>query len=74
MSDRKYLVFITANSEYQTFTLHKQTLNENVPQQITELHGNELGALPQPISPDGKTFAIVQGERLHDAVLLKGLK
>jgi Tol biopolymer transport system component/DNA-binding winged helix-turn-helix (wHTH) protein len=74
MPDGKGLVYITANREYENYTLWKQSLNENASNQIVELGDDELGAFSQPISPDGKTFAIVQGEWLHDAVLLKGLQ
>lgn len=74
LPDGKNLAYISANQEFINNVLWIQPLNEEPPRQIAALGDEELRGLGLSISPDGKTFAVVQGEWLHDAVLLKGLK
>ncbi len=74
MPDGKSLAYFSATPEYKNFVLWMQSLDETIPRQITALGDREPSGYALAISPDGKTFAVVQGEWLHDAVLLKGLK
>lgn len=75
MSDGKNLAYISANIEYENNILWLQPLAEEKPRQIATLDDEEMNEiLSLAVSPDGKTFAIVQGGWLHDAVLIKGLK
>ena len=53
-------------------TLWRQSLDENTPRIITDLGGDEIRGLA--IMPDGKTFAIIRGKWINDAVLITGLK
>ncbi len=53
-------------------TLWSQPLNSATPQKISELGPDRVNSLA--VSPDGKSFAIVQGGWRHDAVLFRGLK
>lgn len=53
-------------------TLWSQPLNTASPQKIAELGPDRVNSLA--VSPDGKSFAIVQGGWQHDAVLFRGLK
>ncbi len=74
MPDGKNLVYVSAIREYEDKVLWIQPLDEETPRQIAVLGNEELGDFGLAVSPDGKSFAVVQGEWLHDAVLLKGLK
>lgn len=71
MPDGQKLTYITTTSEFQNNVLWMQSLNEAVPRKIIELGDEDLESFAIYA---GKTFAIVQGKWLHDAVLLKGLK
>ena len=75
MPDGKSLVYALTDSEFESNTLWKQRFDAEKPEKITDL-GNDLisesGGLS--ISPDGKSFMVIQGNWLHDAVLLKGLR
>ncbi|CAN5736881.1 hypothetical protein BH24ACI2_BH24ACI2_15010 [soil metagenome] len=73
--DGKNLTYILANSKFENNTLWLQPLDEETPQQIADLRDEEISELSGfALSPDGKSFAVVQGGWKHDAVLLKGLK
>lgn len=52
-------------------TLWRQSVNENGPQIIADLGGDEIRDLA--IMPDGKTFAFIRGKWINDAVLITGL-
>ena len=66
--------FISTNREFENNILWIQSLEEDAPRQIAALGDEETSGFALAVSPDGKTFAVVQGEWLHDAVLLKGLQ
>jgi Tol biopolymer transport system component len=72
--DGKNLAYITADRDYGNHILWMQPLNENMPRQTAALGDKETSGFGLAISPDGKTLGITQGEWLHDAVLLKGLR
>ena len=72
LPDGKSMIYILANNELENNTLWRQPLDGGTPQQITDLGNEEIYQLA--LTPDGKTFAVVQGGWRHDAVLLKGLK
>jgi len=73
--DGEYLAYSLANSENQSNTLWFQYLEKKHPDQIADLGDDEMHELSGfALSPDGKTFAVVQGGWKHDAVLLRGLR
>jgi Tol biopolymer transport system component len=75
MPDAKNLAYITANPGFVNKVLWLQPLDEETPHQIRVLGDEEItDGYGLSVSPDGKTFAVVQGSWLHDAVLLKGLR
>ncbi|HMS07904.1 MAG TPA: winged helix-turn-helix domain-containing protein [Pyrinomonadaceae bacterium] len=58
--------------ENKTQSLWSQPLNSGSPRKIAELGTDRVNSLA--VSPDGESFAIVQGGWKHDAVLFRGLK
>lgn len=72
MPDGKSIVYVLANTDYESNTLWRQSLDGKPPQKISDLGDEEVSQIA--VSPDGKSFAIAQGGWRHDAVLLKGLK
>jgi DNA-binding winged helix-turn-helix (wHTH) protein/Tol biopolymer transport system component len=73
--DGENLAYILADGEFKNNTLWFQPLAKETPQRIADL-GDELifEMSGFALSPDGKSFAVVQGGWKHDAVLLKGLR
>jgi Tol biopolymer transport system component/DNA-binding winged helix-turn-helix (wHTH) protein len=74
MPDGKNILYVSANREFENNVLWMQPLDSDAPHRIAALGNEELRGFGLAVSPDAKTFAIVQGEWLHDAVLLKGLR
>ena len=72
--DGKNLAYISAGGEFENKILWLQPLDGKTPKQAADLGNERISGSGFAISPDGKTFAVVQGGWLHDAVLLKGLK
>lgn len=73
--DGKNLAYISVNRDYANHNLWLQPLDESAPpRHIAALGDDETSGFGLAVSPDGKTFGISQGEWLHDAVLLKGLR
>jgi dipeptidyl aminopeptidase/acylaminoacyl peptidase len=73
--DGKYLAYILTDEAETSQALWFQPLDNGSPRKIADLHDNgvfELSGLA--LSPDGKSFAVIQGAWNHDAVLIKGLK
>jgi Tol biopolymer transport system component len=69
-SDSRTLKFITyGDSKY---SLWQQSLDEDQPRFIADLGSDEIGGFA--VSPDGKSFAFIRGNWIHDAVLIDGLK
>lgn len=71
----KNLAYILVNGNSKNNTLWFQPLDGKMPRQIADL-GEEViyEQMGFALSPDGKSFAVVQGGWKHDAVLLNGLK
>jgi TolB protein len=75
LPDGKNLAYVTSDQFYGNNVLWIQPLDDKEkPRQIAALGDEEMSGLGLSVSPDGKTFALVQGTWLHDAVLLKGLR
>ena len=73
--DGKALAYILADNESENNTLYLQSLDGRLPQQLADLGDEEIFEQSGfALSPDGKSFAVVQGGWKHDVVLLKGLK
>lgn len=72
--DGKNLAYISASRNYGNHILWLQPFDEQAPRQIAVLGDKEISGFGLAVSPDGKIFGITQGEWLHDAVLLKGLR
>jgi eukaryotic-like serine/threonine-protein kinase len=72
LPDGKSLVYILADNEFDNYTLWLQPLDAETPQRITDLGEDEISSLA--VSPDGKSFAVVQGRWKADAVLIRGLR
>jgi Tol biopolymer transport system component len=71
MPDGTAVVYVLSpDGEMQT--LWSQPLDKGSPRKIAELGTDRVNSLA--VSPDGKSFAIVQGGWAHDAVLFRGLK
>lgn len=75
LPDGNGFAYVLTDNEYKNSTLWLHYFNadgEEKPQQIAAYGDDEISHLA--FSPDGKSFAVVQGDWKHDAVLLKGLK
>jgi Tol biopolymer transport system component len=73
MPDGKNLLYVSSNLYHEKNILWRQSLDEEKPRQIGSLGDEEMGG-GLSLSADGKTFTIVQGKWMHDAVVLKGLQ
>ena len=65
-------MYVLADNEFDNYTLWLQPLDANTPQKIGDLGADVISSLA--LSPDGKSFAVVQGRWKADAVLIKGLR
>lgn len=74
LPDGKNLMYVSADREYENNILWTQSLDEETPRQVAALGNEELRGFGLSVSQSGKMIAVVQGEWLHDAVLLKGLR
>ena len=73
LPDGKNLLYVSSNLDFEDNILWQQSLDEENPRQLAALGSDEIrGGIS--ISPDGKSFSIVQGRWLHDAILLTGLQ
>lgn len=72
--DGSSLLYLSIDQNFENVILWKQPLDEKAPRQIATLGNYAVSGYNLPVSPDGKTFAAVQQEISHDAVLLKGLR
>ncbi len=70
--DGKNLAYVVADAEYENNTIWLQSLDTKSPRRIADLGDANVRSFA--LSPDGKSFAVVQGGWRHDAVLLRGLK
>jgi Tol biopolymer transport system component len=75
MPDGKSLIYLMAGVDYDKNTLYRQSIDGGAPQEIGSLGDDEVSEVSGlSVSPDGKSFSVVQGGWKHDAVLLRGLK
>ena len=74
--DGKTLAYVSADGEFKNNHLWLQPIEgERSPRQIADLGDGEISEMSGfALAPDRKSFAVVQGDWRHDAVLLKGLK
>ena len=72
LPDGNSLVYVLADNEFDNYTLWLQPLDAETPRKIADL--GEEGISSLAVSPDGKSFAVVQGRWKADAVLIKGLR
>lgn len=73
--DSKNLFYIAAADAYKNNTLWMQPLGKQAPKKIAELPSEGVrNENSLAVSPDNKSFAVIQGIWKRDAVLLKGLK
>lgn len=73
--DGKSLFYISPDDKYENYLIWQQPLDGKTPVQIANLGPEEIRETKAfAISPDGKSFAVIQGSWKHDAVLIQGLK
>jgi eukaryotic-like serine/threonine-protein kinase len=70
LPDGKSLAYILTDNESHTLWL--QSLDAQTPKRIADLGSEGINSFA--ISPDGNSFALVQGTWKHDAVLLRNLR
>jgi Tol biopolymer transport system component/DNA-binding winged helix-turn-helix (wHTH) protein len=69
------LVYLMAAIEYDKNTLFEQALTGGSPRELGSIGNDEVSEVSGlAISPDGKSFCVVQGGWKHDAILFKGLR
>lgn len=75
MPDGKSMLMLMADIDNLKHSIYQQPIDASVARKIIDLD-EELAAetFELTISPDGKSFALVQGGWKHDLVLFKGLK
>jgi Tol biopolymer transport system component len=73
-TDGKNLFYVTNDGVSESSTVWVQSLNTTLPSKIFEMAGEDLrNESSFAVSPDGKSFAVIQGSWKRDAVLLRGL-
>ncbi len=73
--DGKSLFYISQDDKRKNYIVWQQRLDGGTPVQIADLGVEELrDSEAFSISPNGKSFGVIQGGWKHDAVLIKGLK
>lgn len=75
MNDGKGVAYVSSEQDFGSKTLWLQSFDEETPRRLADLGSEELSSFSSlsALSND-RTFAVIQGTWLHDAVLLKGLK
>lgn len=75
LPDARTLVYILTDSESRNNQLYRQALDGTPPRSIADLGASEVNEVSGlAVSPDGKSFVLIQGGWKHDAVLMKGLQ
>ena len=73
--DGKGVAYILAKDEFRRNTVWRHTFDaRETPRKIVEIDQQIGEGGGFAVAPDGKSFAVSQGDWLHDAVLIKGLK
>jgi Tol biopolymer transport system component/DNA-binding winged helix-turn-helix (wHTH) protein len=73
--DGRSVIYALADDNSDKRTVWSQSLDGDKPRQIADFNVGEISELSGlAFSPDGQTFAVVQGNWNHNAVLIKGLK
>lgn len=74
-ADSKALFFISAVNDYENNTLWMLATDKAEPRKLFDLRNEGVrNDNSFAVSPDGKSFAVVQGNWQRDAVLIKGFK
>jgi Tol biopolymer transport system component/DNA-binding winged helix-turn-helix (wHTH) protein len=74
-ADGTSLFYIAPDDRLQNYVIWKQPLDGATPIRIIDLGPEGLRETKAfAVSPDGRSFAVIQGSWKHDAVLLKGLQ
>ncbi|MEO7673489.1 MAG: winged helix-turn-helix domain-containing protein [Pyrinomonadaceae bacterium] len=73
-ADGSSLFYVAPDEKLQNLVIWQQRLTEKTRLRIADLGPEELRETRSfAVSPDGRSFAVIQGSWKHDAVLLKGL-
>jgi WD40 repeat protein len=72
LPDGKSVAYILENADFGNHTLWLQSLAEKTPKKIAELGNEEVTSFA--VSPDGRTFATVQGVWKNNMILLRSVK
>lgn len=72
LPDGNSLVYVLADNEFDSYALWLQPLDAKTRRKIADLGADVINSLA--VSPDGKSFAVVQGRWKADAVLIKGFR
>jgi len=73
--DGQFLAYVSADEAENTHTLWFQPLGQPKPRLIADLREEQIYELSGfALSPDDKSFALLQGSWNHNAVLINGLK
>ena len=75
MPEGKNLAYILSDAKLKNNVLWIHPANGGMPRRITDLGNEEISETSGfAISPDGKSFILINGGWKHDAILLRGLK
>jgi Tol biopolymer transport system component/DNA-binding winged helix-turn-helix (wHTH) protein len=75
LPDGRSIMYIVFDRETSRYEVYQQGLQGGTTRQVADLGNLEVSEVSGlQLSPDGKSFAVVQGAWKHDAVLVKGLK
>jgi Tol biopolymer transport system component/DNA-binding winged helix-turn-helix (wHTH) protein len=73
--DGRYLAYILSDRVTGSNTLWFQSVDGGPARHIADLNDDEIAELSSiALSTDGKSFAVIEGNWKHDAVLIRGLK
>ncbi len=74
-ADGKSLYYVSLDYQFENYIIWQQPLDGKMPVRIADLGPDALRESSSfAVSPDGRTYAVIQGSWKHDAVLLRGLR
>lgn len=74
-ADGKSLYYVSLDDKFENYIIWLQPLDGKMPVRIADLGSDALRESSSfAVSPDGRTFAAIQGSWKYDAVLLRGLR